>query len=221
MAISVSIASKKMTSSKAMWSWVITKDNTKFGASPAGSEVVGEFVAIHSALKFVPEMYSIVFRTRNEYVVDAINNPRKTTNPIAAKIYQLINERQGSVSAVLVSIDKLNLEDKRSLKTVLLLTNSYKTKEEKTAEAAKKASSASSQQKLSASLKKTTKRAAPVKRAKPRPERLTNGLDDWDENETYESIIHATNKEDKGELVTCESCNAPISPLTNECLCSI
>lgn len=211
MSISVAIFSR-MGSEKALWSWSVSVKNNKFGSAKTNSTTVGGLVAVHSALAAIPTHLDVVFRSTDKKLVEILSNPRrKTTNPVILQIFKAIHERQGFVRALFVSPGSLTEEDKRAIKILDTISGRARG-----ANSAKSSTTSTATRKPNSMLKPGAKKTvrATVTR-KPRINQpLSTGLEDWDD--TVPIVI----AQRKGKPVLCDSCSAPISPLTNECLCS-
>lgn len=207
MSVAISLSSK-MGSEKVLWSWSASLKNNKFGSTKTSSTTVGELVAAHSVLSLVPQHLDIIFRTRDKKLAEILSNSHKRTkNPVIAQLFKLIQERKGFVRCVFVSTASMNEEDKRAVKILQTISGGGK----------KPAPISGSTRRPVNSLLKpqgTTRVKATVTRRKKVEQPLTTGLEDWDDDGP--SVV----KEKKGKPVMCGSCDAPISPLTNECLCS-
>lgn len=202
MAVSIAISSQTTANKKAMWAWVLSEKHSKFGSTVTESSLVGDFIAMYSALTTIPENYDIVFRTRHKSVADIINDPSKVTkNPVIFKIRQIIEARQGKVTATLVTQSDLSDSDKRCYKMTLVLARQYQQKNTAVRETVPVK-------------KKPTVRTPVSKRKQPR-EVLYTGLEDYDEE-----IKGVIDNSVKLKPVLCDSCDMPISPLTQECGCS-
>lgn len=208
MSINLSVSSK-LGSDKVLWSWAVSEKNNKFGSTKTSSTSVGLLVAIHSALAYIPPHLDIIIRTNDKKVIAILENVNKPTkNPLITTIFNLIKTRKGFVRCLFVSPNSMNTEDKRAIKMLQVISSGGKTQ----------SPSRPAQKKPSNSLLRPpgskTVRATVTKRAKKIEQPLTTGLEDWDDDGP--TVV----KEYKGKPVLCESCDAPISPLTNECLCS-
>lgn len=129
MAISVSVSSQVTSQKKAIWAWVVTEKTTKFGSTKTELSVIGELVAIYSALTTLPFDKDIIIRTQQKSVASVINDGEKPTrNPVALKIYELMRERFGSVKAVVVNAATITDNDKRCYKMALVLSHKYQQK---------------------------------------------------------------------------------------------
>lgn len=204
MAISVSVSSQVTSQKKAIWAWVVTEKTTKFGSTKTELSVVGELVGIYSALSTLPVDKDIIIRTQQKSVASVINDGEKPTrNPVALKIYQLMRERFGSVSAVVVNAGTITENDKRCYKMALVLSHKYQQKSVQVAQPA-----------TTRSVLRPTK--APVQRKRKQArEFLVTGLEDDDE------IMSVTQKvADKVDTIFCSSCGQPVDPFVPECRCS-
>lgn len=204
MAISVSVSSQVTSQKKAIWAWVVTEKTTKFGSTKTELSVVGELVGIYSALTTLPFDKDIIIRTQQKSVAAVINDGEKPTrNPVALKIYELIRERFGSVSAVVVNAGTITDNDKRCYKMALVLSHKYQQKNVQVA-----------QPTTARSVLRPTK--APVQRKRKQArEFLITGLEDDDE------VKSVTQKSDnKVDTIFCSSCGQPVDPFVPECRCS-
>lgn len=202
MAISIAVSSQTTTNKKAMWAWVISEKHSKFGSTVTESSLVGDFIAMYSALTTISSDYDVVFRTRHKNVADIINDSSKITkNPVIFKIRQMIAERNGKVMAVVVNPVSLVESDKRCYKMTLVLANKYQQKNPAVREAVPVK-------------KNSTVRMSVTKRKQSR-EVLYTGLEDYDEE-----VKGVIDNSEKLKPVLCHSCDMPISPLTQECGCS-
>lgn len=215
MAVAVSVSSQLTSKKKNIWAWSASEKNRKFGSAHTESAIVGNFIAIHSALMTIPQQYDVVIRTQYSSVAGTINDPSKMTkNPVILKIFELIKIRRGSVKAVVVSQATLNDNDKRAYKMTSTLS--------KGGSSSAPAKSNRAPGSLLSPAKKTTvkltlsEKKAPVKRRKPK-EVLYTGIDDFDDDGKSIKDLMAPAA---GKPVICESCSGPISPLTFECFCS-
>lgn len=208
MAISVSVSSQVTSQKKAIWAWVVTEKTTKYGSTKTELSVVGELVGIYSALTTLPFDKDIIIRTQQKSVASVINDGEKPTrNPVALKIYELIRERFGTVTAVVVSAATITENDKRCYKMALVLSHKY---QQKNMQIAQPTTARSLLRPAKASAK------APVQRKRKQPrEVLVTGLEDDDE------IKYVTQKvEDKVDTIFCSSCGQPVDPFVPECRCS-
>lgn len=204
MSISVSVNSK-LGSDKTLWSWSVSTKNNKFGSTKTKSVTVGALVAVHSALSFIPERMDVIIRTHDKKLAEILSDTsRSTRNPVITKVFAMIRARQGFVRCIFVSPGSMTNEDKRAVKIIQSISGGP-SKPKGTAR--KPANSL-----LRPSGGKTVK--GTVTRRRKAADHLTTGLEDWDD---VPGVIGETVQ----KPVTCESCDAPISPLTNECLCSI
>ena len=215
MAVAVSVSSQLTSKKKNIWAWAASEKNRKFGSAHTESTIVGNFIAIHSALMTIPQQYDVIIRTQYSAVANAINDPSKTTkNPVVLKVFELMNIRRGSVKAIVVNQSTLNDNDKRAYKMTSTLSKGR-------AGTTKIQSTPGS---LLSPAKKTTvkmtlsEKKAPVKRRKPK-EVLYTGLEDFDDDGG--TSIKDLMAPAAGKPVTCESCDGPINPLTYECFCSV
>lgn len=212
MSVSVSVFSR-MGSEKALWSWSVSLKNNKFGSAKTASTTVGGLVAVHSAMSAIPSHMNIIFRSSDKKLVEILSNPRRrTTNPVVLQIFKAIHDRDGFVRALFVSPGSLTEEDKRAIK--ILDTISGRARGANSAKGS--TTSSLTTRKPNSMLKpgaKKTVRATVTRRPKV-DQPLSTGLEDWDDT------VPVVRGERKGKPVMCESCSAPISPLTNECLCS-
>lgn len=219
MAVAVSVSSQLTSKKKNIWAWAASEKNRKFGSAHTESTIVGNFIAIHSALMTIPQQYDVVIRTQYTSVANTINDPSKMTkNPVILKIFEIINIRRGSVKAVVVNQSNLNDNDKRAYKMTSTLSKGR---------AGSGTSAPSRPQNAAGSLlspaKKTTvkltlsEKKAPVKRRKPK-EVLYTGIEDFDDDGKSIKDLMAPAA---GKPVICESCDGPINPLTYECFCSV
>lgn len=204
MAISVSVSSQVTSQKKAIWAWVVTEKTTKYGSTKTELSVVGELVGIYSALTTLPFDKDIIIRTQQKSVASVINDGEKPTrNPVALKIYELMRERFGSVSAVVVNGTTITENDKRCYKMALVLSRKYQQKNVQVA-----------QPTTARSILRPAK--APVQRKRKQSrEVLVTGLEDDDE------IKYVTQKgEEKANTIFCSSCGQPVDPFVPECRCS-
>lgn len=205
MSIAVSVTSK-MGSEKVLWSWSVSTKNNKFGSTKTASPTVGQLVAVHSALSSIPEHLDVVFRSQDKKLVEIMSDPsRKTNNPVINKLFAMVKNRKGFVRCIFVSVQSLKEEDKRAIKIIQTISGGGKKKEPATAR--KPANSL-----LRPSAPKKVK--ATVTRKKKIVQPLTTGLEDWEDDS--QGVIKEVGK----KPVMCGACDAPINPLTNECLCS-
>lgn len=215
MSVSISVTSKP-GKEKTLWAWSVSLKAHKFGSSATSNATVGELIAIHSAITTIPEHLDIIFRTRDEKVAEIINKPRTTQNPIVMQIYAMVQRRKGFVRCILVGTNALSEEDKRAIKMLQELSGSGKPKNA-VPDPPKRSSVSPSMNARGGSIlrpqNKTTVKA--VKRKKKREQPLTTGLEDWDDV-NVEGLFQK-----QLPPVLCESCGMPISPLTNECGCSM
>lgn len=212
MSVSVSLSSR-MGSEKVLWSWSVSLKNNKFGSAKSSSVTVGELVAVHSAISAIPQHLDIIFRSTDKKLVEIVGkpNPKYTKNPVIAQIYKMMKDRSGFVRALVVSPGSFVEEDKRAVKILETISGGGKKKSSGAGSPTRKSPNGmSSMLRPSTSKIKATVTRRPKKVAQP----LTTGLEDWGDD-------IAVVGEKKGKPVLCDSCHAPISPLTNECLCSV
>lgn len=207
MSISVSVTSK-LGSDKSLWAWSVSTKNNKFGSTKTKSTTVGALVAVHSALSFIPPNLDVIIRTHDKKIVEILSNVNKSTkNPLISKLFSMIRGRDGFVRCIYVSPAAMKEEDKRAVKIVQTVSGGSRTK----------AVSVGSRSSVNSLIRPSTKTVkVTTKRRKKVEQPLTTGLgeewdDDYDTRHLYET---------KAKPVLCGSCDAPISPLTNECMCS-
>lgn len=204
MAISVSVSSQVTSQKKAIWAWVVTEKTNKYGSTKTELSVVGELVGIYSALTSLPFDKDIIIRTQQKSVASVINDGEKPTrNPVALKIYELMRERFGSVSAVVVNGATITDNDKRCYKMALVLSRKY---QQKGVQAAQPITARSVLHPAKAPVQRKRKQSREI---------LVTGLEDDDE------IKYVTQKgEDKANTIFCSSCGQPVDPFVPECRCS-
>lgn len=216
MAVAVSVSSQVTSKKKTIWAWSASEKNHKFGSTQIDSTLIGNFVAVHSALMTIPQEYDVVIRTQYSAVAKVINDPStKTKNPVVLKIFDIMKIRRGSVRAVVVTPATLTENDKRAYKLTSSITRSRPgagSSKPKVAPGGFLSPSKKTTVKVSVSEKK-----APVSRKRKPAEVLYTGLeDDYDDGKSVKDLMAPAT----GKPVLCESCGGPISPLTNECFCS-
>lgn len=218
MAVAVSVSSQITSKKKTIWAWVASEKNHKFGSSQIDSTLIGNFVAIHSALMTIPQEFDIVIRTQYSAVAKVINDPStQTKNPVVLKIFEIMNIRRGSVRAVVVKQATLTENDKRAYKMTSSITrgragSSSATSKPRTAPGGFLSPSKKTTVKVAVSEKK----APATKRRKPKEVLYTGLEDDYDDGKSVKDLMAPA----AGKPVICESCGGPISPLTYECFCS-
>ncbi|MBC9706692.1 MAG: hypothetical protein H9W81_17415 [Enterococcus sp.] len=216
MAVAVSVSSQSTSKKKNIWAWVASEKNRKFGSSHTESAIVGNFIAIHSALMTIPSQYDIVIRTQYSSVAKTINDPTRTTkNPVVLKIFEIMKIRRGTVRAVVVTQATLSDNDKRAYKmTTTLSKGKAGSQTTKIPSVPGSLLSPSKTTKVKVTL---SEKKAPVKRRKPK-EILYTGVDEFDDDGKSVKNLMAPAA---GKPVICESCDGPINPLTFECFCSV
>lgn len=207
MAVAISLYASE-GKDKTLWAWSASEKTYKFGSSATKNLTVGILIAIHSALQTIPAHLDVILRTQDKEVKKVMDSLAqiKTKNPVVISIVKEIRKRQGFVRCIFVSQSNLKLDDKRPIAIIRTLSGTNK-KPTTPPNVNKKPSLL-----RPTSGNKTVK--ATVTRNKKVKQRLTTGLEDWDDGPSMPII-------EKPKTVKCESCNAPISPLTNECLCSL
>lgn len=209
MAVSVSVSSQTTSQKKSIWAWVVSEKNNKFGSAQTDSAIVGNLLAVHSALLAIPDHLDVIVRTQYKSVTEIINDTDKETkNPIVLKIFQIIKSRRGRVTAQVINQSSVNENDKRAYKMTSVISNSGARK--KPAAGSLLSPSKKTNVKVSLSSKKTpsTKRKRPA-------EVLITGLED-----DYDTPVASVTQPATGKPVLCDSCDGPINPLTFECFCS-
>lgn len=193
---------------KTLWAWSASEKTYKFGSTSSTNTTIGALISIHSALQTIPAHLDVILRTQDKEVKRIMDSLAriKTKNPVLISIVKEIRKRQGFVRCMFVSSSNLKLDDKRPKAIIQTLTGQNKKP------AIPKNSTPKSSLLRPTSGNKTVK--ATVTRNKKVKQKLTTGLEDWDEGPSMPVVA-------KPKTVKCESCNAPISPLTNECLCSL
>jgi len=210
MAVSVSISSQTTAQKKAIWAWVVSEKNNKFGSAQTDSAIVGNLIAVHSALLAIPGNLDVIIRTQYKSVAEILNNPDKETkNPLVIKIFQIIKARPGKVSTTVLNQSAVNENDKRAYKMTSMISNPGGGAKKKPAAGSFLSPSKSTKVKVSVSAKKPV-----VKRRKPK-EVLITGLED-----DYDTPFAQVTQPAAEKPVMCDSCDGPINPLTFECFCS-
>jgi hypothetical protein len=209
MAVSVSVSSQTTSQKKAIWAWVVSEKNSKFGSAQTDSSIVGNLLAVHSALLAIPGHLDVIIRTQYNSVAEILNDPEKDTkNPLVLKIFQIIRNRPGRVTTMVLKQVNLNENDKRAYKMTSVISNNSPAKK-KPAAGSLLSPSKSSKVKVSVSAKKPV-----TKRRKPK-EVLITGLED-----DYDTPFGQVTQPAAEKPVLCDSCDGPINPLTFECFCS-
>lgn len=199
---------------KILWAWSASEKNYKFGSTKTSNTTVGGLIAVHSLLQSIPSHLDIIIRSQDKEVNKIMSNlaNMKTNNPVIKHIVSQIKSRQGFLRCIYVSPTNLKLEDKRARAIIATISNGGKKPQLST----KSNSSLTSGNSLLRPSSKTKTVTAKVKKPKKVEQKLTTGLEDWDDENAPRVIAPP-----KPKTVKCDSCNAPISPLTNECLCSV
>lgn len=210
MAVSVSVSSQTTAQKKTIWAWVVSEKNNKFGSTVTDSTVVGNLVAVHSALLAIPGNLDVIIRTPHKAIAEVLNDTdRETKNPLVMKIFQIIKSRPGRVSTVVLTKSTLSDNDKKAMAMVTQIANPGGAKKKPVA-GSMLSPAKSTKVKVSVSAKKL----APIKRRKPK-EMLITGLED-----DYDTPFGQVTQPAAGKPVLCDSCDGPINPLTFECFCS-
>lgn len=207
MAVSVALYASE-GKEKTLWAWSASEKTFKFGSTASKNITIGTLIAIHSALQTIPPHLDVILRTQDKEVkrvMDSLAQIR-TKNPLIVSIIKEIKKRAGFVRCIFVSPSNLKLDDKRPKAILQTLTGQNKKPDLKAPP--KKSSSLLRPTAGNKTVKATVTRTKKVK------QKLTTGLEDWDEGPSMPVVA-------KPKTIKCDSCNAPISPLTNECLCSL